>query len=353
MDKLEAAADDFFSNFDTEKWSDALGFVQDFMDHLDYLDRNYPGAMDVFKKSLREGEQHILAFSGIPGGVYEEKDNEFRLASSGEQDKIGIIAFPKGRRARMDIRYGPEGKKYKLKGVKLGILEEFGDDPVYIKLPSWVEFTFSDDNSTRIVWHLDLEPVDINRDNTLCPDDDALKSSIDIRLEDYLLSIAQCDLYHDGRHVVGGALKRGSKMLLSFTSKVNITIKTEVHLSLFIVESVQIMGDVEPVAYKKYKKECDNNSANLNALRQSLVHLNNSITLGLYYDGSEKRQARLAYDIFRDGDGLQTWHLSPVFSFNDGSSRAWDELSEDSNFRSITDIISKWIDKINDSLSGE
>lgn len=353
IDRLESAAEEFLSEFDSDKWGDAFDLMQSFMDHIDALEEDYPGATDVFKKGLREGETHLMALSTIPGGVYEEKDHSFQLVTAGKADEIGIIAYPDGKKARMDIRYGPEGKQYRLKGVNLDILDEFGDDPVYIKVPSWVEITFFDDASTRIVWLAHLNPADSNNDNTLNPDDDAISSDLTATLEDYTLSFNEITFFSDGRHSIFGILKKDKKILSRFSSKLSVATQSEVQISWDVLGSVQIQGGIDPVPFRKYWEECDRFSSNLKSLQQSVTMLNKTIGLGLYYDGGSVRQARLAYDVFRDGDGLQTWHITPVFTFDDGSSRAWDDFSEGSRLRSIADKLLKWTDRIKEILNRE
>ena len=75
-------------------------------------------------------------------------------------------------------------------------------------------------------------------------------------------------------------------------------------------------------------------------------NINNSIELGVYYDKSVTRQAKIVFDYFVERDdyyGDEWYELEPIIEFPDGSKYAFYEYFDEDSFEGVTNSFELWI----------
>lgn len=79
---------------------------------------------------------------------------------------------------------------------------------------------------------------------------------------------------------------------------------------------------------------------------RALGNINNSIELGVYYDKSVTRQAKIVFDYFVERDdyyGDEWYELEPIIEFPDGSKYAFYEYFDEDSFEGVTNSFELWI----------
>lgn len=86
---------------------------------------------------------------------------------------------------------------------------------------------------------------------------------------------------------------------------------------------------------------------NLNVVERAIDNINNYVDCGLYYDGTNVRQAEVVMDYYVERDdyyGYEWYELDPIIVFPDGSKYAFYEYFDEGSFDGVLTSFELWID---------
>lgn len=135
--------------------------------------------------------------------------------------------------------------------------------------------------------------------------------------------------------------------------------------------NVNILGDLQIKALVSDAKklidlidEAYDNDKNESIFKSKVEEINKNISLGLYYYGGSKLQAKLRLEAFEDADESWVydengghliesnpyWDFEPVIEFSNGQTYSIDEFFNEDDFRSLVDLIEEIGDDYEDEL---
>lgn len=335
-DILEKTAKTLVDELDVDKWGGKVDFVLDFTDHIDWLSRTYPGSTDVFDSWYKEGEDAVYALPDMGGGDFEEIDHKFEFTSTASNE-VSIIAYPEGKRAAFKMIYGSNSDVYKV---------NVDGDEVKVRVPGRLVMFLNDETSARVMSTLNISVRDSDRDGILDENKDRLYLSGNLQMAGYSLTINQFLIDRPGLSTSSYLLRHDGKMIISFDGELQGDNEKQpgwAKITADFLGQVQIHGTLDADLVKRSREEYPSIRADLTKLQEMADNLNENLFLEVFYEGGITRQARLGVDVFRDMDGSGNWHISPVFLFEDGSSRAWDEFSDSA----LSESLKGWAERIN------
>lgn len=123
------------------------------------------------------------------------------------------------------------------------------------------------------------------------------------------------------------------------------------NVSISILNKAQIKGtiaDVRPFVY--LTDEMNDYLKNGDKFKEKLKKWNSMIDLGLYYNGSAKRQALFQMEAFCEveeynGKREEYWYAQPVMVFSDGTKMSCEAFFDEDDFEKAIDALDKWSQK--------
>lgn len=335
-DILEKTAKTLVDELDVDKWGGEVDFVLDFTDHIDWLSRTYPGSTDVFDSWYKEGEDAVYALPDMGGGDFEEIDHKFEFTSTASNE-VSIIAYPEGKRAAFKMIYGSNSDVYKV---------NVDGDEVKVRVPGRLAMFLNDETSARVMSTLNISVKDSDRDGILDENKDLISLNGNLKMAGYILTINDFVIDRPNLSSSSFVISHNDKMVISFNGEFQGDNQAQpgwAKVDADFLGQVQIRGRLDADLVKRSREEYPSIRADLPKLQAMADNLNENMALNVFYEGGNTLQARLGVDVFRDMDGSGNWHISPVFLFEDGSSRTWDEFSDSALSESLKD----WAERIN------
>ena len=338
-DILEKTAKTLVEELDVDKWGGEVDFVLDFSDHIDWLSRTYPGSTDVFNSWYKEDEESVYALPDMGGGDFEEIDHKFEFTSTASNE-ASIIAYPGGKRNVFKMVYGSNSDVYKVNVSRDGTQEQ-----IKVRIPGRLNMVLNDETSARIISTLEIGVRDVNRDGILDENTDRLSLSGTLKMAGYIITINGFVIERPNLSSSSFLIHHDGKMIVSFEGELQGDNQAQpgwAKVDADFLGQVQIRGNLDADLVKRSREEYPSIRADLSKLQEMADNLNENMALNVFYEGGNTLQARLGVDVFRDMDGSGNWHISPVFLFEDGSSRAWDEFSDSD----LSDSLKGWAERI-------
>ena len=358
--KVDETAKELMDELDLSNWNNAMDFADRFGNYLGDMTEREDDSLDAFSDWLDDmGDamtqtsgsttKTVIALSALKGGTFEEVKGKLTYKSN-NQNELRIIVYPSGKASSAVVTYGPDGNEYEIKDEDA--TRDKDDDPVFVKIPQWIQIQMLDGNTTRISIRLDPTVTDTNKDKVLDIDVDRIGAKATITVEDYSLEIDEIGLDGTSKATVSYVLKRGQKTLIDFSLSGKRDSQGDLRnsdINADFLGKIQIKGTMDVAKFEEYSDACDDNATNESVFKSNLSKLNGTIDLTMYCTGLKKGQAKVKFEAFKEDGGME-WYALPVFNYSDGTSQSWAEFSDNEQIRSLSDKFTKWLDKISARL---
>ena len=223
----------------------------------------------------------------------------------------------------------------------------------YALIPENVKVTLKRGNeimmSAELATKLDMQDEEFNIE------EDSYSVSLTTKIADYTFCLNKAKYNAQADAAIEYYVKKGNKTLLSTAISADLSYWNDelkelsnADISFSIMDKVCIKGtcsDVMDIAY--LIEEAEDYDDNENKFKSYISSINDLIDLGIYYDGSNVKQAYVRLEAARYEDwGYEYWDFEPVICFGDGTKyNTFDVFFNENDFR---DLIYGFEDMIRD-----
>lgn len=194
-----------------------------------------------------------------------------------------------------------------------------------IRVPENIEVTLKQGNTVKALYKVESDLSKLSE-----PDFDLSKDkfsgSSTLQVADYVFKLER--VAFDGTQEASFAysITKNNKTLFSWSTAVTGNVSQEllktVKVVINIMDQVQIKGAIlEGESFMKYIDKANENRHNETKFKSNVALANDLLNLGVYYDNSDVRQAKIVLESFKEESYWdEAWSYEPVFYFGDATS---------------------------------